>query len=217
MSTWWRIVLSLWAAGWMAGCLSQQAASNRSPGERHLQDHLDRMRIAKLDAKHVTVRHVTQDLIAESLRQDPEHWGIAVAFPYPEDQDIPVTLNLNNVSLREAFGSLCQVTGLHYHLRDDAVVLSAHHDEVGPLTLRCFRLPAATLHRYLESPQASAPTPEALKELFERAGVPFPPLHGCGLEYDASTEMLTAANDAESLDIVGLVVDAMIRGSWAPN
>lgn len=200
-------------AGWLAGCASPGPHASVSAGQRHLLHQARSQRIAAIDFDQASVRQIADYLAGQSTLLDPGRKGVAFAFPYPEEQNVRVTLHLRNVSLLEAIRALCDSANIFYRIGDDAVSLAGCHLTLGPLTIRSFRVSASSLARHLKEVDETEPTPEALTKLFRSAGVPFPPLPGCGIHYDASTQLLTVANDPESLALIGEIADRMNRDS----
>lgn len=208
-----RLVLSLVTAGCVVGCASPPGTENPSAARRNLLLQLQSIRIPAIDADRVSLGRISDRLVEQSALLDPGGRGIALAFPYVEERDIPVTLHLRDVTLADAIRALCREACISFRIDDEFIILSGCHIAPGPLIVRCYRLPRSVLPSDSDCGKTPGTCPEVLKQMLERLGVPFPSIPGSAVSYDARHELLTLSAAPETHDVVKPLIEALRVGT----
>ena len=135
-----------------------------------------------------------------------------------------VTLDLRNVTVRDALRSICEVTETRFRVDASAVVVYATGG--GGMTTRQFRVPPGFLNTTPAAAETaaagdpfagSAATADSSRprlrrlgaaEFLARAGVPFP--EGASASYNPTQNLLTVTNTEEGLDLVASLTDGLV-------
>ena len=134
----------------------------------------------------------------------------------------PVTLDLRNVTVRDALRSICEVTDTRFRVEASAVVVST---SAGGLVTRQFRVPpgflnttpaadegAAAADPFAGDAAASDSRPKLRRltavEYLTRRGVPFP--EGSSASYNPTQNLLSVTNTDENLDLVASLTDGLV-------
>jgi type II secretory pathway component GspD/PulD (secretin) len=102
-----------------------QRMANKESGETILK--LDSIKISSVEFNETPLKQAVEWLIEEARRLDPERKGVNILMK-PTGLDpakITVTLNIRNVTLKQAIKFLTQVTGLKYRIESAAVLIFA--------------------------------------------------------------------------------------------
>ena len=134
----------------------------------------------------------------------------------------PVTLDLRNVTVRDALRSICEVTDTRFRVDASSVLVST---SAGGLVTRQFRVPPGFLNTTPAADEgASAADPFAgdaaasdsrpklrrltAVEYLTRRGVPFP--EGSSASYNPTQNLLSVTNTDENLDLVASLTDGLV-------
>lgn len=91
-----------------------------------------RLREARID-------EVIESLRAFSRRADPEEHGVNFIYQGPPVEDVPrLTLNLRNVTLKDAIRHITSAAGLSYRIEPNAVIITSRDAPQGEIITRIY-------------------------------------------------------------------------------
>jgi len=193
-------------------------------GSSSINRKLDEIIVPKVDFNEATVREALDFLkvraaALDTSEADPARKGINIVVKLAPDAPEAaqrVSLNLNDIPLRQAIGYVAQAAGLKFKVEPYAVVVVPQSESIDVLITKEYKVPPGLITAAAATPAAPAGTaqrsaPEiagraGAKEFLEtKGGVSFPP--GSSATYNKSTSRLIVKNTQANLDLVDILID----------
>ena len=178
-----------------------------SKQEQDLAKLLDSTPTQATDFVKAPVKDIITYLSSQSALHSPNNKSVTFVFPYEEDLQQIVTARLPNSSLSDAIRTLCRTNALRYRIDENAVYISGFYDEPGPLSIRSYNIPRTVVQKHI----SDNPSPENLIKQLSKYGVPFPYPDRVFAAYNSESQVLTVGNTEDALNILGSVIDALMK------
>ncbi len=139
------------------------AGANLDPRKDKIVNKLDSIVLKRIEFDETPLKNVIEYLIAQSRAEDPSGDGVNILLKFdPEKMKdsakaLTVSMNLRNVTLKQAIKFLTQVTDLRYKIEADCVLIGTVADFPGGRTeTRIFRVaPGAFPSEVERTPESS--------------------------------------------------------------
>lgn len=192
--------------GLTMGCTTHNNYDPSKP-EQDLAKLLDTTPIQSAEFVKAPVKDVITYLSSQSALNSPNNKSATFVFPYEEDLQHTVTACFQDSSLSDAIRTLCRTNALRYRIDENAVYISGFYDEPGPLSIRNYNIPRTVVQKHI----SDNPTPENLIKQLSKCGVPFPRPDRVFAAYNSESQVLTVGNTEDALNILGSVIEALIK------